>query len=293
MVMNDFKSWLKWKQHYASDSIWHTSGGGALPAHSHLIFRIFLFLGGRVSFSALPVWSTVKLLTEMTWLKFTCLGTIKCAIFVSPETEQHGVKVWFPASGGWRASWVWHLLAIIGDQRRRDDLRQTDGQTRSCFSSVLPVAATLWCNLSPVTLKRRKGRNDLIKAGSSITSSTEVDSRRAPQSHRVIPAPPTDYSSWECKCDETETHATNDETHLTLAVAAAEAGRATDCLKEPLLCLCCCQDAEWGKIRGKTTQGIKRKQGRRGLLCCRRKVVNRDKTKCINAAKIGSDLRPF
>lgn len=123
-------------------------------------------------------------------------------------------------------------LTPAGCNKRSEAARwsETDWRpTCSCFSFLFlsnpSVAAMKWWNLSRVTLKRRKGRNDLIKAGSSITNSTECDSRWALQSQRVIPAPPRDYSSWKCKRDEIETHTANDETYLRLAVVGGGAVR--------------------------------------------------------------------
>lgn len=49
----------------------------------------------------------------------------------------------------------------------------------------------------------------------------EYISRRALQSHCVIPAQPQDYSSRKCKHDEIETQAANDETDLTLVLVVA------------------------------------------------------------------------
>lgn len=49
----------------------------------------------------------------------------------------------------------------------------------------------------------------------------EYISLRALQSHCVIPAQPRDYSSRECKHDEIETQAANDETDLTLVLMVA------------------------------------------------------------------------
>lgn len=85
-------------------------------------------------------------------------------------------------------AWCWHLLAAVEDQRQRGDLRLTDRPTCSPFSflslSNPSVAAVKWWNLSTVTLKRRKGRNDLINAGSSITNSVEQNLGE-PCSHTV------------------------------------------------------------------------------------------------------------
>lgn len=174
--------------------------------------------------------------------------------FVSKQRPLHW-KTWkwisFLVHETQQRALFWHLLATMEDQRQRGDLQLSDRPTRSPLSAFClrfnpSVAALKWWNLSGVALKRRKGRNDLINAGSSITDSMEYEPQWALQSHCVIPVQPTDYSSRKCKRDEIETHAAHDETYLTLAVVGGWVGVRV-CLNVLSLCQCCCQDAEWGK----------------------------------------------
>lgn len=83
------------------------------------------------------------------------------------------------------------VLTPAGYSGRSEAARwsETDWQANMLSFQLLSlsnpsVTAVKWWNLSTVTLKRRKGRNDLINAGSSITNSVEQNLGE-PCSHTV------------------------------------------------------------------------------------------------------------